>query len=96
MLINRKKNSRNSTNQLFYNKRIYTDKRNICEHLNSHFINVSPTLEARINDYNYSNLNRIQYNTRSFSNSFIFCAINAQEVRDQLFRKIITRKGKHM
>ena len=51
MLINRKKNSRNSTNQLFYNKRIYTDKRNICEHLNSHFINVSPTLEARINDY---------------------------------------------
>ena len=51
MLINRKKNSRNSTNQLLYNKRIYTDKRNICEHLNSHFINVSPTLEARINDY---------------------------------------------
>ena len=80
MLINRKKNSSTSINQLFYNNRIYTDKRDICEHLNSHFINVGPRLAAQIGDY--SNLNPIQYITRPFSNSFMFRAINAQEVKD--------------
>ena len=80
MLINMKKNSSTSINQLFCNNRIYTDKRDICEHLNSHFIKVGPRLAAQIGDY--SNFNPIQYITRPFSNSFIFRAINAQEVKD--------------
>ena len=80
MLIDRKKNSNTAINQLFCNNRIYTDKRDICEHLNSHFTNVSPRLTAQIGDY--SNLNPIQYITRPFSNSFMFRAINAQEVKD--------------
>ena len=41
MLINGKKNSSTSINQLCYNNRIYTDKRDIYEHFNSHFINVA-------------------------------------------------------
>ena len=54
MLINRKKefNEFYKSILFFYNNRIYTDKRDILsEHLNSHFINVSPKLEAQINDY---------------------------------------------
>ena len=82
MLINRKKNSSTSTNQLFFNNRIYTDKRDICEHLNTHFINVGSSLAAQTSDY--SNLNPTQYFTRSFSNSFMFRAINVQEVKDLL------------
>ena len=80
MLINRKKNPSSSINNLFYNNRIYTDKRDICEHLNSHFINVGPSLAAQIGDY--GNLNPTQYITRSYSNSFMFRAINVQEVKD--------------
>ena len=80
MLINRKKNSSASISQLFYNNRIYTDKRGICEHLNSHFIIVDPSLAAQISDYRY--LNPTKYITRSFSNSFKFRAINVQEVKD--------------
>ena len=82
MLINRKKNSSASINQLFYNNRIYTDKRDICEHLNSHFINVGPRLAAQISDHR--NLNPTQYITRSFGNSFMFRAINIQEVKDRI------------
>ena len=80
MLINRKKNSSASINQLFYNNRIYTDKRDICEHFNSHFINVGPSLAAQISDYR--NLNPTQCIRRSFSNSFMFRAIYVQEVKD--------------
>ena len=84
MLINRKKNLSASINQLFYNNRIYTDKRDICEHLNSHFINVTvgPRLAAQISDHR--NLNPTQYITRSFGNSFMFRAINVQEVKDRI------------
>ena len=80
MLINRKKNSSASINQLFYKNRIYTDRRDICEHLNSHFINVGPSFAAQISDHR--NLNPTEYITRSFSNSFRFHAINVQEVKD--------------
>ena len=40
------------------------------------------SLAAQISDY--SNLNPTQYFTRSFSNSFMFRAINVQEVKDLL------------
>ena len=80
MLINRKKKSKTSINQLFYNNRIYTDKTDICEHLNHHFINVGPRLAAQIDDY--SNLSPTQNITRSFSNSFMFRAILVHEVKD--------------
>ena len=60
--------------------RIYTQIKETCEHLNSHFINVGPRLVAQIGDY--SNLNPIQYITRSFGNSFMLRAINDQEVKD--------------
>ena len=59
MLINRKKNLSASINQLFYNNRIYTDKRDICEHLNSHFINVGPRLAAQISDQSNSIYHKI-------------------------------------
>ena len=51
-----------------------------CGLLNSYFMNVGRRLAAQIGDY--GNLNPIQYITKSISNSFMFRAINAQEVKD--------------
>lgn len=44
MLINRKKNLGLFINYLFYNNRIYIDKRDICEYFNFYFINVGLSL----------------------------------------------------
>ena len=46
------------------------------------FINVGPRLAAQISDHR--NLNPTQYITRSFGNSFMFRAINVQEVKDRI------------
>jgi hypothetical protein len=55
MLINMKKKSTIFTNKLFYKNRCYTAKQDICDKLNSHFINVCPDFAAQIPDCNDKN-----------------------------------------
>ena len=48
MIINRKKKSNIIIPKLLCNNRCYTDKRSICEQLNTYFRNVGPTLSAQL------------------------------------------------
>ena len=79
MLINMKKKSTIFTNKLFYKNRCYTAKQDICDKLNSHFINVGPDFAAQIPDCN--DKNPVQFIRRSFKDSFMFRAICVHEVR---------------
>ena len=80
MIINRKKKSNIRIPKLLHNNRCYTDKQNICEQLNTYFINVGPTLSAQLPTHN--NSDPTKYIRRTFSNSFFFSPIHEYEVHD--------------
>lgn len=80
MIINRKKKSNIIIPKLLYNNRCYTDKRSICEQLNTYFINVGPTLSAQLPIHRNSDPSK--YIRGTFLNSFFFSPIHEYEVRD--------------
>ena len=80
MIINRKKKSNIRIPKLLHNNRCYTDKQNICEQLNTYFVNVGPTLSAQLPTH--YNSDPTKYIRRTFSNSFFFSPIHEYEVQD--------------
>lgn len=90
MLINRKKNANRILTKLLYNKKCYTTKLVICDHLNSYFVNVGSTLSAQL--HNYDNPNPNKYVTSTYLNSFMFRSILAHEVHD-LIKNLNTSKS---
>ncbi len=89
MLIRTKRKSTTAVNKRFYNNRCYTDKQDICQKLNSYFINVGPTLADNIPIYN--GVNPAQYITRTFRDSFMFRPVDVHEVRHILSRLKINK-----
>ena len=82
MIISRRKKTSPPITNLLYNNKCYTNKKDICEQLNLHFVNVGPKLAAQIPTP--ANPDPKQYIKQSFVNSFMFRAINVCEVRDSI------------
>ena len=80
LLINRKKKNSPAISKIVYNNKCYTSKLDICNQLNTYFVNVGPSLSAQLP--NRINSNPIRYITRNFPNSFMFRYIHSYEVRD--------------
>ncbi|CAH3178481.1 unnamed protein product, partial [Porites lobata] len=90
LLINRKRKNSPTVSKIVYNNKCYTSKLNICNQLNTYFVNVGPTLSAQLP--NHINSNPTRYITRNFPNSFMFRYIHSHEVRD-LITNLTTDKS---
>lgn len=79
MIINRDTRKHTFISKLLYNQKCYTNKSDICNKLNEHFINIGPTLANKLPT---SNIDPSTFINRSFQNSFNFRGICAYEVSD--------------
>ena len=77
MFINRKKKTKSTIPKLLHNNKCYTDKQSICDQLNTYFINVGPSLSAKLP--NDDNSNPTNYIHRTFPNSFFFTPIHEHD-----------------
>lgn len=79
MIIDRERKSNTSISKLICDNKCYTDKQNICDKLNEHFINVGPDLAVRLLTLQSDPALCIKH---TFTNSFMFRGICKQEVID--------------
>ena len=82
MVTNRKKKSSISIPKLLIKDRCYTDKQSICDQLNSHFVNVGPSLSTKLPIH--SNADPTKYIQKTIPNSFFFTPIHEYEVHQQI------------
>ena len=79
MLINRDTKRRSSISKLIFDKKCYTDKTDICNKLNEHFVNVGQSLA---NQLTMIEEDPVKYIDHSSPNSFMFRGICTYEVTD--------------